>query len=149
MEVNVRIWNKKEWYHSCLPKKKTDDVDAGMVSRSHPSPLSPARINIYTYTVHTLLVDIKKKITQQRRQYHIYKTKMLFFNDCYGFYVKMTDCHCYIVFLCTAETAWLDGKHCVFGKVTNGMDVVTAIEAVGSQSGKTSRKVMIADCGQL
>jgi len=29
------------------------------------------------------------------------------------------------------------------------MDVVRAIEALGSQSGKTSKKVVIADCGQL
>jgi len=52
-------------------------------------------------------------------------------------------------FLCTVKTAWLDGKHCVFGSVTKGMEVVKAIEAVGSQSGKTSKAVVIADCGQL
>merc|ERR1712216_473808 len=52
-------------------------------------------------------------------------------------------------FLCTADTAWLDGKHCVFGSVVEGMDVVKAVERVGSQSGKTSSPVVIADCGQL
>merc|ERR1712060_900609 len=52
-------------------------------------------------------------------------------------------------FLCTVKTDWLDGKHVVFGSVTEGMDVVKAIEAVGSQSGKTSARVEIADCGQL
>eukprot|EP00403_Amphidinium_massartii_P025460 CAMPEP_0178405204 /NCGR_PEP_ID=MMETSP0689_2-20121128/18279_1 /TAXON_ID=160604 /ORGANISM="Amphidinium massartii, Strain CS-259" /LENGTH=172 /DNA_ID=CAMNT_0020026213 /DNA_START=61 /DNA_END=579 /DNA_ORIENTATION=+ len=52
-------------------------------------------------------------------------------------------------FLCTVKTAWLDGKHCVFGSVVEGMDVVKKIEAVGSQSGKTAKKVVIADCGQL
>merc|ERR1712083_815261 len=51
-------------------------------------------------------------------------------------------------FLCTAETAWLDGKHVVFGKVVEGMDVVKKVEAVGSQSGETSKKVLVADCGQ-
>merc|ERR1711862_766674 len=52
-------------------------------------------------------------------------------------------------FLCTVKTGWLDGKHVVFGCVTEGMDVVKKIEAVGSQSGKTSKKVVIAECGQL
>merc|ERR1712216_964859 len=52
-------------------------------------------------------------------------------------------------FLCTVPTPHLDGKHCVFGSVTKGMEVVKAIEAVGSQSGKTSKPVVIANCGQL
>ena len=52
-------------------------------------------------------------------------------------------------FLCTVKTAWLDGKHCVFGSVTKGMDVVKKIESYGSQSGKTSAKILIAKCGQL
>ena len=52
-------------------------------------------------------------------------------------------------FVCTVETAWLDGKHVVFGKVKDGMDIVKKIEQVGSQSGKTSKTVVITDCGQL
>jgi len=52
-------------------------------------------------------------------------------------------------FLCTAKTAWLDGKHVVFGNVTKGMEVVRAIEAVGSSQGKTSKTVLINDCGQI
>ena len=52
-------------------------------------------------------------------------------------------------FLCTVKTDWLDGKHVVFGSVTKGMEVVKAIEAVGSQSGKTAKPVVIADAGQL
>jgi cyclophilin family peptidyl-prolyl cis-trans isomerase len=52
-------------------------------------------------------------------------------------------------FLCTAETSWLDGKHVVFGKVVEGMDVVQKIEKLGSQSGQTSAKIVIADSGQL
>merc|ERR1740138_1184217 len=52
-------------------------------------------------------------------------------------------------FLCTATTSWLDGKHVVFGSVVEGMDVVKKVEGVGSQSGKTSAKVMVANSGQL
>jgi len=52
-------------------------------------------------------------------------------------------------FLCTVKTAWLDGKHVVFGSVTDGMDVVKKVESFGSQSGTTSKKIIIADCGQL
>merc|ERR1711978_832423 len=50
-------------------------------------------------------------------------------------------------FLCTAKTPWLDGKHVVFGKVTSGMDVVEAIEKVGSAEGPTSKTVLIKSCG--
>merc|ERR1711982_12173 len=52
-------------------------------------------------------------------------------------------------FICTAETSWLDGKHTVFGKAVEGLDVIKAMEKVGSQSGATAKKVTIADCGQL
>lgn len=51
-------------------------------------------------------------------------------------------------FICTSKTDWLDGKHVVFGKVVEGMDVVKEIEKVGSGNGKTSKPVTIADCGQ-
>ncbi|XP_017537151.1 peptidylprolyl isomerase Ab (cyclophilin A) [Pygocentrus nattereri] len=52
-------------------------------------------------------------------------------------------------FICTADTAWLDGKHVVFGKVVDGIDVVQNVEKKGSSSGKCSAKILIADCGQL
>ena len=52
-------------------------------------------------------------------------------------------------FISTVKTAWLDGKHVVFGSVLEGMNVVKAIEAVGSQSGQTSKKIVIAYSGQL
>ena len=52
-------------------------------------------------------------------------------------------------FITTAETAWLDGKHVVFGTVTDGMDVVKRIEALGSSSGQPLKQVKIKDCGQL
>merc|ERR1711974_512290 len=52
-------------------------------------------------------------------------------------------------FITTVQTPWLDGKHVVFGEVLEGMDVVKAIEAVGSQSGKPSKPVTIVDSGEL
>ena len=52
-------------------------------------------------------------------------------------------------FITTIETAWLDGKHVVFGMVTEGMDVVKRIEALGSPSGEPSKQVQIIDCGEM
>ncbi len=52
-------------------------------------------------------------------------------------------------FITTVVTSWLDGKHVVFGKVTDGLKVITAMEAVGSRSGTTSAEVVIADCGEV
>lgn len=52
-------------------------------------------------------------------------------------------------FITTVATPWLDGRHVVFGKVTKGMDVVKAIEAVGSRTGKTSAAVKITASGEV
>jgi peptidylprolyl isomerase len=52
-------------------------------------------------------------------------------------------------FITTIVTSWLDGKHVVFGKVLEGMNVVKAVEAVGSASGAPSKPVQITDSGQL
>jgi cyclophilin family peptidyl-prolyl cis-trans isomerase len=52
-------------------------------------------------------------------------------------------------FITTVVTSWLDGKHVVFGEVTDGTDLVKKIEAVGSSSGKPQKKVVIDSCGEL
>ena len=51
-------------------------------------------------------------------------------------------------FICTAITSWLDGKHCVFGKVVEGLDIIKKVESYGSQGGETSKVIKIEDCGQ-
>jgi peptidylprolyl isomerase len=38
-------------------------------------------------------------------------------------------------FITTVVTSWLDGKHVVFGEVTQGQDLVKKIEGFGSDSG--------------
>ncbi|MFD9127834.1 peptidylprolyl isomerase [Kitasatospora sp. NPDC059571] len=52
-------------------------------------------------------------------------------------------------FITTIPTTWLDGKHVVFGEVVEGMDLVTRIESLGSQSGRTKAKITIADSGTV
>jgi len=52
-------------------------------------------------------------------------------------------------FITTAETPWLNGKHVVFGKVIEGMDVVRKIENTPTdrRSGKPAQRVVVDDCG--
>ncbi|KAL1245570.1 Peptidyl-prolyl cis-trans isomerase [Trichinella spiralis] len=53
-------------------------------------------------------------------------------------------------FITTVATPWLNGKHVVFGKVLEGMDVVRKIE--NTKTGPSDRPVedvIIADCGEL
>ena len=52
-------------------------------------------------------------------------------------------------FITFAATPWLDGRHVVFGEVIEGEEIVQALERIGSGSGKTSKKAVIADCGVL
>jgi hypothetical protein len=53
-------------------------------------------------------------------------------------------------FITTSITAWLDGRHVVFGEVVEGYDtVVKQIEAVGSPSGTPAKKVVIVNSGEL
>merc|ERR1712150_146241 len=43
----------------------------------------------------------------------------------------------------------LDGKHVVFGRVIKGIDKVSKLESVGSQSGQPLFEVIVSDCGEL
>jgi len=52
-------------------------------------------------------------------------------------------------FICTVATAWLDGRHVVFGRVLEGLDVMKKVEGAGSQSGTPSMTVTIIDSGEL
>lgn len=52
-------------------------------------------------------------------------------------------------FITTAKCPWLDGLHVVFGRVVEGQDIVKKMEAAGTQSGKPTKKIVIANCGQL
>lgn len=52
-------------------------------------------------------------------------------------------------FITTVVTSWLDGRHVVFGKVLDGMDVVSKVDANGSPSGTPKSKVEIVDSGEL
>jgi cyclophilin family peptidyl-prolyl cis-trans isomerase len=45
-------------------------------------------------------------------------------------------------FICTAKTV-LDGKHTVFGKVMEDINVVEAMEGFGSRNGKTSKDMAL------
>ncbi|KXS22226.1 CRE-CYN-7 protein [Gonapodya prolifera JEL478] len=53
-------------------------------------------------------------------------------------------------FLCTVKTDWLDGAHVVFGKVVEGLDVVSKVENQKTDGDDRPLKAcVIADCGQL
>lgn len=52
-------------------------------------------------------------------------------------------------FITTVKTSWLDNRHVVFGAVVEGMDVVKKVESFGTQSGKPTKNITVANCGQL
>merc|ERR1712224_55253 len=52
-------------------------------------------------------------------------------------------------FITTVKTSWLDGRHVVFGKVIEGMDIIQKVEAVGSSSGAPQKTVVVVESGLL
>ncbi|MDW7711766.1 MAG: peptidylprolyl isomerase [Deferrisomatales bacterium] len=46
-------------------------------------------------------------------------------------------------FLTFVPTPWLDGKHTIYGEVVEGMDTLKALEAAGSQSGRTKEPLKL------
>ncbi|MFF9479291.1 peptidylprolyl isomerase [Streptomyces sp. NPDC014733] len=50
-------------------------------------------------------------------------------------------------FVTTVVTPWLDGKHVVFGEVVEGTELVSKIEALGTQSGAPKAKITIDKSG--
>lgn len=53
-------------------------------------------------------------------------------------------------FITTAETPWLNGKHVVFGKVIDGMDVVREIEAAPRDSrDRPLKRIYVKNCGEI
>jgi len=52
-------------------------------------------------------------------------------------------------FLTFVPCPWLNGKHCVFGQVISGWDVIDALEAQGTKYGQPKSPCIIADCGEL
>ncbi len=52
-------------------------------------------------------------------------------------------------FITTTVTPWLDGKHVVFGVLREGKDVLQAMEACGTNSGRPTTAIAITDCGEV
>ncbi|GAA5796887.1 peptidyl-prolyl cis-trans isomerase cyp5 [Helicostylum pulchrum] len=52
-------------------------------------------------------------------------------------------------FITFDETPWLDGAHTVFGKISEGTEVLDLLEQYGTQSGRPTAKVEIIDSGEI
>lgn len=52
-------------------------------------------------------------------------------------------------FITLAACTHLDGKHVLFGQVTEGLDIVNKMGATGSSNGTPKNKVTIVDCGEV
>lgn len=50
-------------------------------------------------------------------------------------------------FITFVPTPWLDGKHTIFGEIVEGMDVLKALEAAGSEGGRTKEPLKITRAG--
>lgn len=51
-------------------------------------------------------------------------------------------------FITVEKTTWLDGKHVVFGKVIEGMDLVHHISKTGGENLPRDSRYTILDCGE-
>lgn len=61
-------------------------------------------------------------------------------------FVNMQGSQFFITFV---ACPWLDGRHTVFGEVTEGKELLQKLEAVGTSSGRPTASISIVDCGQL
>lgn len=53
-------------------------------------------------------------------------------------------------FITFAKTPWLDGRHVVFGRVVDGMDVVRDVEKVQTNNrDQPKQKVVLENCGAI
>ena len=50
-------------------------------------------------------------------------------------------------FICTVKTSWLDGRHVVFGKIIEGMDIIRKVEELNGTP--PSKPAVIAKSGEL
>lgn len=50
-------------------------------------------------------------------------------------------------FITFVPCPWLDSKHVVFGRVSEGKDVVDALHKIGSSQGNPTKKAIISNCG--
>jgi len=52
-------------------------------------------------------------------------------------------------FLTLDKAEWLDNKHCVFGQLLAGLDVLRKMEKLGTKAGKPTEKIIITACGEM
>ncbi|CAO1598252.1 Peptidyl-prolyl cis-trans isomerase H [Xanthoria calcicola] len=52
-------------------------------------------------------------------------------------------------FICTVATPFLNKKHVVFGRVTDGMDVVRKVESTRVRGERPALDVVVAQCGEM